>query len=65
MLLSGFSDDMEKYAELKKFHPTKCIGKAKEVANIVNFLISDSCPFMNGATIDLSGGVSSRLHDPN
>jgi 3-oxoacyl-[acyl-carrier protein] reductase len=32
-------------------------GEAKEVANLVGFLVTDESSFVNGATIDINGGI--------
>lgn len=64
MLLDGFKDNHEAFLELKSFHPTNSIATPEEIAEAVLFLISDQCPFLNGAVLDVNGGIGSRLHDP-
>lgn len=61
MLLAGFSGKME---ELESHHPAGRIGAPEEIAELTAFLISDQCRFLNGATIEISGGIAARLHDP-
>ena len=40
-------------------HPLKRIGNAKEIAELVNFLVSDSSSFITGQIIKVDGGISS------
>ena len=40
--------------------PMKAFGKPEDVAEIVEFLISDACKFMTGCTIDVNGGLVVR-----
>jgi NAD(P)-dependent dehydrogenase (short-subunit alcohol dehydrogenase family) len=40
-------------------HPLKRIGDAKEIANLVEFLLSDSVSFITGQIIKIDGGLSS------
>ncbi|WP_269618884.1 SDR family NAD(P)-dependent oxidoreductase [Zhongshania sp. BJYM1] len=64
MLVDGFKACPEKYTQLKDCHPTGSIGQPEEVANIAFYLINGSTPFLNGAVIDLTGGISAKLCDP-
>lgn len=64
MLLDGFKGQPEAYAKLEAFHPSNCIAKPIEIAEAVFFMISDRCRFMNGAILDVNGGIGCRLHDP-
>lgn len=64
MLRAGFEADNSRLADLGAVHPTGSIGDPREVAKLVAFLMRNEIPFINGAIIDLSGGISSRLHDP-
>lgn len=64
MLLDGFKDNPEAFAALKAFHPSNSIANPVEIAEAVNFIISDQCQFMNGSIIDINGGIGSRLYDP-
>jgi len=64
MLLDGFKNNPEGFNSLKAFHPTNSIASPDEIAEAVYFVISDNCQFMNGSTLDLDGGIGSRLHDP-
>lgn len=65
MLMNGFAGKMNFYRELERVHPLNRIAKPQEVAKAVVFLSSDGASFMTGATIDVDGGVLSRLHDPD
>lgn len=65
MLLDGFKGKVELYNELQQSHPLNCIAKPKEIAKTVVFLASEGASFMTGTTIDVDGGVLSRLHDPD
>jgi len=40
-------------------HPLKRIGNAKEIAEIIEFLLSDKSGFMTGQIIKVDGGISS------
>ncbi|HGJ66423.1 TPA: SDR family oxidoreductase, partial [bacterium] len=40
-------------------HPLKRIGNAKEIAETVAFLLSDSASFITGQIIKIDGGISS------
>ena len=64
MLLEGFTEMPDKLGLLHEYHPAGRIGRPEEIANLVSFLISDKCRFLNGAVIPGSGGIASRLHDP-
>lgn len=39
-------------------NPTKRLGKPEEVANVVAFLLSDKCSYVNGQIIAIDGGQS-------
>lgn len=64
MLKAGFDNNPEGFAALSGMHPVNRIGEPWEVASMAVFLASDQAQFMNGAVIELDGGISSRLHDP-
>jgi NAD(P)-dependent dehydrogenase (short-subunit alcohol dehydrogenase family) len=65
MLESGFSKNKDGLRQLSSFHPLGKIGEPKEIAKIALFLIENKDSFINGATIQLDGGISGCLHDPN
>lgn len=64
MLLDGFKGSLEEFNALKGFHPTNSIAEPIEIAEAVSFVISKKCQFLNGAVLDINGGIGSRLHDP-
>ena len=61
MLRAGLSDSQIR--SLKSLHPTGCIGEPYNVANFVASLISQNNRFINGAFIEIDGGISRRLYD--
>ena len=65
MLIAGFADQPEGLSRLESYHPVKHIGQAEDVASVAAFLASDQARFLNGAIVNLDGGISSRLHDPS
>lgn len=64
MLKAGFEGNPQAFAQLEAHHPIGRIGTPEEVAELAAFVCSDRSPFMTGACLDLSGGISGRLHDP-
>lgn len=66
MLEAGFGDELAEAMinEIAGFHPQNKIGKPEEVAALVYALADGDFKFLHGACVDLSGGISSRLHDP-
>ena len=65
MLLSGFNNDKDKIDELAKYHPSKIIGKTKTIAEIAYVLTKNDDLFLNGSIVDIDGGISYVLHDPD
>jgi len=65
MLEKGFGRGFKnKIRALKEAHPSEYIGDAFEVAELVNAVASKDLKFLNGSIINIDGGISSRLHDP-
>jgi NAD(P)-dependent dehydrogenase (short-subunit alcohol dehydrogenase family) len=64
MLVEGFKGKEELLAQLSGMHPVGRIAKPEEVAEAALFLTSSQAKFINGALLELDGGISSRLHDP-
>ena len=64
MLVAGFEGRPEALAALQSYHPVRRMGYPDEVAQAALFACSDAAGFLNGSCIDLSGGISARLHDP-
>jgi len=65
MLVDGFKDNPEGLKQLKSFHPSGFIGKPEDVSMLALFLSKDESQFINGASIDIDGGIRSRLYDPD
>lgn len=64
MLLDGFKQSPEKKLELDRYHPQGRISTPDEVAELVFMISSARVRFLHGSCIDMSGGISNRLHDP-
>ncbi len=64
MLVQGFKYNPHGLAELAAFHPSECIGTTKDVADSALFLAQSQGRFLNGAVLELDGGISGSLHDP-
>ena len=43
--------------EVKKMIPMKRFGKPKEVASLVNYLMSDDASYITGQVISVNGGL--------
>ena len=65
MLIAGFKGDRKKLSRLAGYHPLGRIAEPREIAHAALFLVSGQAAFMTGAAIDLDGGISARLHDPD
>lgn len=63
MLHEGFNYDMEKIQQLHDLHPTKRFGKPAEVAGLALLLAGDELGFINGANMEIDGGISNVLKD--
>ncbi len=63
MLRAGFNHDETAITALGKLHPVQRIGYPDEVAKLALFLASEEAKFINGANLQLDGGISSVLHD--
>lgn len=64
MLVAGFNGREEALAQLAQCHPQGRIAAPDEVALVAVFLASDDASFVNGAVLDVNGGIGARLHDP-
>lgn len=64
MLMAGFDGREDDYLLLSSMHPVSRIGQPSEIAEAALFLASDKARFINGACLELDGGIGSRLHDP-
>lgn len=59
-MMEASGDDLIEYA--KAINPQKRNGQPQDVANLVDFLISDKASYINGQVITLDGGYT--LQDP-
>lgn len=64
MLRDGFGSNIKLYEKLQNCHPVKRIGSPEEVALLAYMIVDPRLQFLHGSIIDLSGGISGRLHDP-
>ncbi|MCS7019646.1 MAG: SDR family oxidoreductase [Cytophagales bacterium] len=62
MLRAGFPNP-DDYRKLNEIHPVGRIGQPEEVAEVAIFLASDKAGFINGANIQIDGGISGVLKD--
>ena len=63
MLVDGFQDSA-KLKELKAFHPTNTICSLDEISDFILSLLKNNIKFLNGSIINLDGGISHLLNDP-
>jgi NAD(P)-dependent dehydrogenase (short-subunit alcohol dehydrogenase family) len=64
MLVAGFEDKESALRELGSMHPLGRIAEPEEIARTAVFLASEKASFINGACLNVDGGISARLHDP-
>lgn len=64
MLRDGFNNDESKMEMLKSYHPQNKIANPEEVAELALKISNTDVEFLHGSCIDMSGAISSRLHDP-
>ncbi len=64
MLKKGLVPIEGAYETLKDYHPAGRIGCPNEVARATVWLCSDESDFINGACVQIDGGISNILHDP-
>ncbi|GBE07235.1 glucose 1-dehydrogenase 4 [bacterium BMS3Abin11] len=64
MLEAGFDDKLQGLDQLASYHPTGTLGTTRDIAEAALYLAKVDGLFLNGAVINLDGGISSRLHDP-
>lgn len=64
MLLAGFEGNEEGLSKLAGCHPSRCIGTPEEIAGMVFALASSLSHYVNGAVLNVDGGIGSRLCDP-
>lgn len=63
MLRDGFDNDEAKVQMLNELHPSQRIGKPQEVSQLALLLAEDKLGFINGANIQIDGGISNVLKD--
>ena len=63
MLRAGLQDELS-FSKLENCHPSGKIGQANDVASMVLTILQTSSTFINGMIVNLDGGLSNRLHDP-
>ena len=63
MLRAGFDNDEDKINDLKEIHPSQRIGQPEEVARLALLLAEDQLGFINGANIQMDGGIGNVLKD--
>ena len=64
MLLAGFEGRPDSLDALSAMHPIGRIAEPDEIAKAAVFLASEDASFVNGAILDVNGGLGARLHDP-
>ena len=64
MLREGFRGNEAALAELAAAHPSGRIAAPSEVARVALMLAAKDVGFVNGAAVDVGGGIHGRLNDP-
>jgi len=64
MLRAGFEGNVDGFTQLKQYHPTQSIGRPEEIGKLAVMIAGDKLQFMNGAIIQLDGGIGGCLYDP-
>lgn len=65
MLAEGFRGKKNPLRRLAACHPLGRIGEPREIAELALFVASEQAGFLTGAALDIDGGISARLHDPD
>lgn len=63
MLRDGFDNNENKVQMLNEIHPSQRIGKPQEVSQLALLLAEDKLGFINGANLNIDGGISNVLKD--
>lgn len=58
---AGSKEPEDVLAQMAKQVPVGRYGTAEEVAKVVGFLVSDAASYVNGAAIDVDGGLSGHI----
>lgn len=53
-----YKKNPELVKSIEKLVPVGRFGKVNDISNLVNFLLSETSSFINGATIEIDGGIS-------
>ena len=64
MLRDSFKNNKNKIKKLNSYHPQNKIASPYEVAQLVLKMSNSDIEFLHGSCIEMSGAISSRLHDP-
>lgn len=64
MLREGFSGNPGGYNKLKAYHPTTDIGTPVDLARLAVSIVTLENSFLNGAIINMDGGIGACLSDP-
>jgi NAD(P)-dependent dehydrogenase (short-subunit alcohol dehydrogenase family) len=62
--LDSVEDPDRTAEEVNQFQPLGRIGKPREVANAIAFLVSDEASYITGTALYVDGGVTARLSHP-
>lgn len=65
MLKDGFNHDTASIETLKTLHPSQSIGQPIDVASLAFMISQQPSAFINGCVINLDGGISNCLRDPD
>ena len=63
MLHEGFNNNEQNIKKLNSLHPSQRIGKPNEIAKLARFLAERDLGFLNGANLNIDGGISNVLKD--
>jgi len=63
MLRDGFDNNEAKVQMLNEIHPSQRIGKPQEVSQLALLLAENKLGFINGANLNIDGGISNVLKD--
>lgn len=64
MLKASFEGREEKLAALAALHPLGRLATSEEIATLVYAIAMGDFKSLHGACVDISAGISARLHDP-
>lgn len=58
--LAAFPDAAERLARTAAQHPLGRVGEAEEVAQTIQYLLSDAASFITGVALPIDGGLTAR-----